>query len=329
MKVLKKENVVKRNQVEHTKTERSVLGYVRHPFVVGLHAAFQTREKLYFVLDYCAGGELFCHLQKVGKFNEPRARFYTAELTLALEHVHSLGVVYRDLKPENVLLDARGHVRLTDFGLSKERVTHYHEGASSFCGTPEYLAPEILARRGHGRAVDWWSLGALLYEMLPGLPPFYSRDREQLFEGIKRGHLSYPRYVSADAKSLLKALLLREPASRLGSGPTDALEVKRHAFFKPLDFDALLDLTIAPPWTPDVVGSLDTSQFDREFTSLPIHSPNTQKPFLHASRSSNVLLNASDHFAGITYVSPSTMPRRVSSGSCLLGGAAAAASRGC
>ena len=120
MKVLKKENIVKRNQVEHTKTERSVLAYVRHPFVVGLHSAFQTAEKLFFVLDYCAGGELFCHLQKLGKFAEPRARFYTAELVLALAHVHALGVVYRDLKPENVLLDARGHVRLTDFGLSKE-----------------------------------------------------------------------------------------------------------------------------------------------------------------------------------------------------------------
>jgi serine/threonine protein kinase len=162
MKVLKKENIVKRNQVEHTRTERSVLGYVRHPFVVGLQMAFQTRDKLFFVLDYCAGGELFCHLQRLGKFAEPRARFYTAELVLALAHVHALGVVYRDLKPENVLLDARGHVRLTDFGLSKEGVTLHAKGAHSFCGTPEYLAPEILARRGHGRAVDWWSLGALL-----------------------------------------------------------------------------------------------------------------------------------------------------------------------
>lgn len=273
MKVLKKENIVKRNQVEHTKTERSVLGYVRHPFIVGLYAAFQTSDKLFFVLDYCAGGELFCHLQKHGKFLEPRARFYTAELTLALQHIHSLGVVYRDLKPENVLLDNKGHVRLTDFGLSKEGVTAHHKGAHSFCGTPEYLAPEILARRGHGSAVDWWSLGALLYEMLTGLPPFYSRNREQLFEGIKSGHLTYPAYLSGSARKLLRSLLKREPRERLGSGPTDAEEIKAHVFFKTIDFVALLDGTILPPWTPPVFGSLDTSHFDREFTSLPINSP--------------------------------------------------------
>lgn len=214
MKVLRKENIIKRNQVssslaiflrtvdngaclssslqvEHTRTERQVLGYVRHPFVVGLNYAFQTIDKLYFVLDFCAGGELFYHLGQVGKFPEPRAKFYAAEITLALEYIHSLGIIYRDLKPENVLLDHRGeyfplspsflpcrrrlldsvvanqlltwfrsgHVRLTDFGLSKEGIQNNFTGAHSFCGTPEYLAPEILNRSGHGRAVDWWSLG--------------------------------------------------------------------------------------------------------------------------------------------------------------------------
>mmetsp|Transcript_5881 Transcript_5881/g.17724 ORF Transcript_5881/g.17724 Transcript_5881/m.17724 type:complete len:455 (+) Transcript_5881:45-1409(+) len=304
MKVLKKENIVKRNQVEHTKTERSVLGYVRHPFVVGLHAAFQTSDKLFFVLDYCAGGELFCHLQKLGKFPEGRARFYTAELTLALEHVHALGVVYRDLKPENVLLDARGHVRLTDFGLSKEGVTSHHKGATSFCGTPEYLAPEILARRGHGRAVDWWSLGALLFEMLTGLPPFYSRDREQLFEGIKRGHLAYPAYLTAHAKKLLRSLLKREPSERLGSGQGDADEIKAHPFFAPIDFEALLDGAVPPPWTPHVVGSLDTSQFDREFTSLPIHSPPSLPPRLLRSKDDI----PDETFAGFTFTETSAFP---------------------
>ena len=296
MKVLKKENIVKRNQVEHTRTERSVLGYVRHPFVVGLQMAFQTRDKLFFVLDYCAGGELFCHLQRLGKFAEPRARFYTAELVLALAHVHALGVVYRDLKPENVLLDARGHVRLTDFGLSKEGVTLHAKGAHSFCGTPEYLAPEILARRGHGRAVDWWSLGALLYEMLTGLPPFYSRDREKLFEGIKHGELGYPGHLSPDAKAILRALLERDPARRLGSGPGDADEIRAHTFFARVDWDALLDGTAPPPWQPTVVGSLDTSQFDREFTSLPIHSPPARA---HAMPPGSTPQD--DTFSGFTY----------------------------
>jgi RAC serine/threonine-protein kinase len=186
LKALRKDHIIKRNQVEHTKTERNVLGNVRHPFIVGLNMAFQSKDKLYFVLDYCAGGELFFHLNKLGKFPESRARFYAAEIILAISYVHKLGIIYRDLKPENVLLDAKGHVRLTDFGLSKEGINSSSSGANSFCGTPEYLAPEILDRQGHGHAVDWWSLGALLYEMLTGLPPFYCQDKEKCSKRSER-----------------------------------------------------------------------------------------------------------------------------------------------
>lgn len=273
LKVLRKDNIIKRNQVEHTRTERSVLGYVKHPFIVGLNMAFQSKDKLYFVLDYCAGGELFFHLGKLGKFPEPRACFYAAEITLAIMHVHELDIIYRDLKPENVLLDARGHVRLTDFGLSKEGISNSSSGANSFCGTPEYLAPEILNRQGHGRAVDWWSLGALLYEMLTGLPPFYCRDRERLFEKIRRGELTYPRYLSNRAVTLLRGLLTRDPRRRLGSGPTDADEIKSHPFFSEIDWKKLRAGETPPPWDPNISGSLDTSQFDKEFTSMPIFSP--------------------------------------------------------
>ena len=168
MKVLQKLNIMKRNQVEHTKTERSVLGRIDHPFIVGMKFAFQSHDKLYFVLDYCAGGELFFHLGKEGKFSEERSRLYAAEIALGLQYLHGFDVIYRDLKPENVLLTHDGHIRLTDFGLSKEGISHNIHGTKSFCGTPEYLAPEILNRSGHGRGVDWWSLGALLYEMLCG-----------------------------------------------------------------------------------------------------------------------------------------------------------------
>ncbi|CAM9095189.1 unnamed protein product [Heterosigma akashiwo] len=235
--------------------------------------AFQTRDKLFFVLDYCAGGELFFHLGKVGKFPEPRARFYAAQIVLALDYVHKLDIIYRDLKPENVLLDHAGHVRLTDFGLSKEGVTENAAGAHSFCGTPEYLAPEILDRRGHGRAVDWWSLGALLYEMLTGLPPFYCRDREKLFEKIRRAELNYPAYLSENSVSLLQGLLTRDPARRLGSGAEDSAAIQRHPFFAEVDWAKLARGGLSPPWRPPVASSLDTSQFDREFTSMPIVSP--------------------------------------------------------
>lgn len=273
LKVLKKDNIIKRNQVEHTKTERSVLGYVKHPFIVGLNMAFQSKDKLYFVLDYCAGGELFFHLGKVGKFTEQRACFYAAEITLAIDYVHDLGIVYRDLKPENVLLDSRGHVRLTDFGLSKEGIRNSSSGANSFCGTPEYLAPEILNRQGHGRAVDWWSLGALLYEMLTGLPPFYNRDRDKLFEKIRKGTLEYPKYLSHRAQQILKGLLTKDPHRRLGSGPNDAKDIKAQDFFADLNWEQLMKGDVAPPWDPQIDGSLDTSQFDHEFTNMPLNSP--------------------------------------------------------
>jgi len=277
LKVLRKDNIIKRNQVEHTKTERSVLGYVNHPFIVGLNMAFQSKDKLYFVLDYCAGGELFFHLSKVGKFAEPRARFYASEIVLAISYVHELDIIYRDLKPENVLLDAKGHVRLTDFGLSKEGISSSSSGATSFCGTPEYLAPEILNRQGHGRAVDWWSLGALLYEMLTGLPPFYCRDREKLFEKIRRGHLDYPRSLSSRAQSLLRGLLTKDPKRRLGSGHGDAEDIKSNPFFSDIDWVKLAKGQIPPPWAPPVSSSLDTSQFDEEFTSMPMFSPGSMQ----------------------------------------------------
>ncbi|GAB9473062.1 Agc protein kinase, partial [Globisporangium polare] len=179
MKILSKAHLLKRKQVEHTKTERRVLSVASHPFIVGLHYAFQTQAKLYFVLDYCPGGELFFHLSRMGKFDETMSRFYAAELVVALEHLHSLGVVYRDLKPENILLDEMGHIKLADFGLAKDEVTEIDSGATSLCGTPEYLAPEVLARKGHGTAVDWWGLGMVLYEMLTGLPPWYTRNRQE------------------------------------------------------------------------------------------------------------------------------------------------------
>ena len=269
MKMLRKEHVIKRNQVEFTRTERNVLGSVQHPFIVELVYAFQTPKKLYFILEFCPGGELFFHLSRAGRFSETRCRFYIQEIILALDYLHTKDIVYRDLKPENVVLDAQGHIKLTDFGLSKEGVTD-NISSKSMCGTPEYLAPEILEKQGHGKAVDWYTLGALMYEMLTGLPPFYTKDREKLFERIRKGDLQYPSYLSAEARNLLEALLTRDPTERLGSGPTDAAEIKAHAFFTGTDWSAVEQRRYTPPFRPSLAADTDVQYFDREFVSLPV-----------------------------------------------------------
>jgi len=261
--------VMKRNQVEHTKTERSVLESVSHPFIVNLHYAFQTPKKLYMVLEYCAGGELFFHLSRAGRFSEGRCKFYASEILLGLEYLHSLSIIYRDLKPENLLLDSDGHAKITDFGLSKEGISD-NVSARTMCGTPEYLAPEILDKKGHGKAVDWYSLCALIYEMLTGLPPYYTRDREKLFERIRRGDLSYPSYVTPVAKSLLQSLLYADPNRRLGGGPGDGEEVKAHAFWAGLDWAAVLQKRMPPPFKPNVKEDGDVKYFDKEFLDMPV-----------------------------------------------------------
>jgi len=289
MKMLRKENVIKRNQIEHTRAERNVLEAVSHPFVVALHFAFQTPKKLYFILEYCPGGELFFHLSRAGRFPEGRARFYTAELLLALEYLHTLNIIYRDLKPENVLLDVQGHVKITDFGLSKEGVED-NFSAKTMCGTPEYLAPEILEKKGHGKAVDWYSLGALLYEMLTSLPPFYTKDRSKLFERIRSAELKYPNCMSRVAIDCCQGMLTRDPDKRVGGGPGDGQEVKDHAFFAGSDWVAYYQRRVSPPFQPALRKPGDVQYFDKEFINQPVVN-------------SEVGDNGRDaqHFEGFTY----------------------------
>ncbi|XP_017584114.1 PREDICTED: ribosomal protein S6 kinase beta-2-like, partial [Corvus brachyrhynchos] len=209
----------------HTRAERNILEAVKHPFIVDLIYAFQTGGKLYLILECLSGGELFMQLEREGIFLEDTACFYLSEITLALGHLHSHGIIYRDLKPENIMLNSQGHIKLTDFGLCKESI---HDGAvtHTFCGTIEYMAPEILVRSGHNRAVDWWSLGALMYDMLTGSPPFTAENRKKTIDKILKGKLVLPPYLTPDARDLLKKFLKRNPSQRVGGGPGDAAAVQ-------------------------------------------------------------------------------------------------------
>jgi len=262
MKILKKEMVLKRKQYEHTLSERRILENIDHEFIVSLRFAFQTEHKLYMVFDFFNGGELYYYLSEGGAFGEPRAQFYSAEIASALHYMHSRGIVYRDLKPENIILDSQGHVRVTDFGLSKEGVEG--ESITSICGTPEYLAPEILRKRPHGSGVDWWSLGTLTWEMIMGLPPFYDRSRQAMYRKILDAPLTMPASgMSPEAFDFCSRLLDRDPKTRLGA--KGGQEVLDHPFFASIDFATLRSAT--PPWVPKVSGPEDTGNIAPEFTS--------------------------------------------------------------
>ncbi|WVW78402.1 hypothetical protein I302_100356 [Kwoniella bestiolae CBS 10118] len=271
LKTIRKAHIVSRSEVTHTLAERTVLAQVNCPFIVPLKFSFQSTEKLYLVLAFVNGGELFHHLQREGKFNETRSRFYAAELLLALEHLHGFNVIYRDLKPENILLDYSGNIALCDFGLCKLNMSA-SDTTNTFCGTPEYLAPELLSGHGYTKCVDWWTLGVLLYEMLTGLPPFYDENTNEMYRKILSDPLRFPDSMGSEARSLLTQLLNRDPARRLGVN--GAQEIKDHPFFaRHIKFQKLWNKQIQPPFKPAVASAIDTSNFDEEFTSeVPLDS---------------------------------------------------------
>jgi RAC serine/threonine-protein kinase len=240
IKVLKKETIIAKDEVAHTLTENRVLRTTSHPFLISLKYSFQTSERLCFVMEYVNGGELYFHLSRERVFTEDRARFYAAEILLALKYLHSQGIIYRDLKLENLLLDKDGHMKIADFGLCKEQIS-YGTTTGTFCGTPEYLAPEVLEDSNYGRAVDWWGLGVVMYEMMVGRLPFYSLNSDELFELILMEEVRFPRTLSPEAKSLLSGLLVKDPTRRLGGGPEDANEIMMHPFFLGVDWQLLLE----------------------------------------------------------------------------------------
>lgn len=269
MKILRKEVIIAKDEVAHTVTESRVLQNTRHPFLTALKYAFQTSDRLCFVMEYANGGELFFHLSRDRIFSEERARFYGAEIVSALDYLHSRDVVYRDIKLENLMLDKDGHIKITDFGLCKEGIT---DGATmkTFCGTPEYLAPEVLEDNDYGRAVDWWGLGVVMYEMLCGRLPFYNQDHERLFELILMEEIRFPRSLGPEAKSLLAGLLKKDPKQRLGGGPGGSQEVMHHGFFATIDWQEVVQRKLVPPFKPQVTSEVDTRYFEDEFTAQAI-----------------------------------------------------------
>ncbi|KAH9908367.1 Pkinase-domain-containing protein [Xylariomycetidae sp. FL2044] len=295
LKTIRKAHIISRSEVAHTLAERSVLAQINNPFIVPLKFTFQSPEKLYFVLAFVNGGELFHHLQKEQRFDVNRARFYTAELLCALECLHGFNVIYRDLKPENILLDYQGHIALCDFGLCKLDMKD-EDQTNTFCGTPEYLAPELLMGRGYNKTVDWWTLGVLLYEMLTGLPPFYDENTNEMYRKILSEPLHFPGadVVPPAAKDLLSKLLNRDPDARLGAA--GSAEIKAHPFFHAIDWRKLLQRKYEPTFKPSVVDALDTKNFDPEFTSEAPQDSYVEGPVL-----SETMQN---QFAGFSYNRP-------------------------
>ncbi|KAJ7853541.1 kinase-like domain-containing protein [Mycena olivaceomarginata] len=292
LKTIRKAHIAQRpGEITHILAERTVLALVNNPFIVPLKFSFQNPDKLYLVMSFVNGGELFYHLQREGKFDQDRSRFYAAELLCALEHLHSFNVVYRDLKPENILLDYTGHIALCDFGLCKLNMSET-EKTNTFCGTPEYIAPELLESQGYTKTVDWWTLGVLLYEMMTGLPPFYDENVNTMYQRILTDPLNFPLDMPSEARSVMTGLLQRDPSKRLGAHGSE--EIKKHPFFaKYIDWNRLLAKKYPTPFKPSVESVLDVANFDPDFTNeLPQDS---------VVADSALSETVQDQFRGFTY----------------------------
>ncbi|XP_011694303.1 PREDICTED: protein kinase C isoform X2 [Wasmannia auropunctata] len=277
VKILKKSVIIQDDDVDCTMTEKRILTLAaKHPFLTAIHSCFQTVDRLFFVMEYVKGGDLMFHIQKARKFDESRARFYAAEVILALQFLHRNHIIYRDLKLDNILLDAEGHCKLADFGMCKENIVEGESTTATFCGTPDYIAPEILQEMPYGASVDWWALGVLLYEMVAGQPPFEAENEDDLFESILHDDLVFPGWVSPEAESVLKGFMTKNPARRLGCVAADGGEsaIRVHPFFRYLDWEALEARKIKPPIRPKIKNEKDALNFDTEFTKEdPVLTP--------------------------------------------------------
>ena len=270
MKIVKKKEVKKKDE-KYIKTERDILAFITdHPFLIQFHSSFQNEKKLYFILEYCPGGELFNLLKKKKKFSEDKTRFFICQIILAIEHLHKFNVLYRDLKPENILIDDNGNIKLTDFGLSKMHITNSCNQSKTICGTDEYLAPEIIKGKGYGKMVDWWTLGCLLYELLTGKPPFYNNNIDELYNQINNKHPFYNKFISKNAKDLIEKLLKKNRKKRLGR--KGSKEIKEHIFFKDVNWNRVFNKSYEPHYIPKIKDEFGLNNFDDEFTEIPVNS---------------------------------------------------------
>ncbi|KAL6432294.1 hypothetical protein ACFW04_006733 [Cataglyphis niger] len=260
MKILDKGKLVKMKQVDHTRNEKRILQCINFPFLVFMEFCFKDNSYIYMVLPFAQGGEMFTHLRRMGKFDESLAKFYAAQVVLALEYLHHCSLIYRDLKPENILIETTGYIRVTDFGFCKM----IDSRTWTLCGTPEYLAPEIILSKGYGKAVDWWSFGVLIYEMNAGYPPFYAHDHMKLYEKIIAGKYKFAHHFGGDLRDILKCILQVDLTRRYGNLKEGSMDIKKHKWFQSIDWLEIYNQKVQPSFIPQCVNQNgDTSNFDR------------------------------------------------------------------
>ncbi|CRG99563.1 cAMP-dependent protein kinase catalytic subunit, putative [Plasmodium relictum] len=278
IKRFEKYKIIKQKQVDHVFSERKILNYINHPFCVNLYGSFKDDSYLYLVLEFVIGGEFFTFLRRNKRFPNDVGCFYAAQIVLIFEYLQSLNIVYRDLKPENLLLDKDGFIKMTDFGFAKVVETRTY----TLCGTPEYIAPEILLNIGHGKAADWWTLGIFIYEILVGCPPFYANEPLLIYQKILEGIIYFPKFLDNNCKHLMKKLLSHDLTKRYGNLKKGAENVKEHPWFRNIDWINLLNKNVEVPYKPKYKNMFDASNFEKVEEDLTIADKitNERDPFV-------------------------------------------------